>query len=736
MPPAPPQRSSASVSTSTSSSSSSSSSPLPSPLSSADPPVGRIASRPFRLDFEPNPFEVSFQSPSASANHPTKPSASPPNRASQPRGGGAGAGGAAQPEAFAKRSNTSASPAQDNSSNTSERSDAPNSDQARGGSAGAADSVSGPTGEPHSNPHKQPSSSDQDQDKQPETPVRGGGHGGNSGSVSSNGSGTGAGSNSGNASAPNSTSSKSLPGITTLTSPSDGNNPFNWVTSSLRDGPLSPAMLGAPSTSNQGFDVSAFRTGLTPDLSNFKTGLTPLGPGMSLPPTSPNTAAFLSMVSSNGAANPHSGSVNAQGMLSISAPPNYGGTAATLTPNTLTALTNAANAANNTNDNQHNNSGSADYFSHRSSNAGLDRPGSRLRNSMTMAGESNDSGQPTSVSPDVMESKQPTSRPESHRFAAAAQDPFSASGDGGRGGKGGNSVDHSAASGLYLLSQAHHELSKREGNVAAAQAAAQALKGIPRPTESPAQAQGNPRGNKRKKSSPQATSHPSATDTNEGNDDASSRPGGKGRGKGRPAGSKKARTDSNTSSKRNGKKSSPSAADEDEGSDESSNMPGTGGGTEEDKRKSFLERNRQAALKCRQRKKAWLQSLQQTVEVLRRENESLTSTVDVLQQEVVYLRAQLLQGNGPPNAPGPPPSAQQPPNASNQPHPNQSPTAHQYLPHHPQLGRDLFPPHRAGLPAPSHAGPGYPYGGMPPPPPPGGFGQALTGVDGKKIDVQ
>ena len=71
------------------------------------------------------------------------------------------------------------------------------------------------------------------------------------------------------------TSGHTLPGVASLTSPADGNNPFNWATGSLRTGPLSPAMLGGPSGSH--FDPNTFRTGFTPDLSNFKTGLTPLG---------------------------------------------------------------------------------------------------------------------------------------------------------------------------------------------------------------------------------------------------------------------------------------------------------------------------------------------------------------------------------------------------------------------------------------------------------------------------
>lgn len=61
------------------------------------------------------------------------------------------------------------------------------------------------------------------------------------------------------------------------------------------------------------------------------------------------------------------------------------------------------------------------------------------------------------------------------------------------------------------------------------------------------------------------------------------------------------------------------------------------------KRKSFLERNRQAAYKCRQRKKAWLASLQAKVEYLQSDNESLQSTVEALRAEVLFLKSQLMQ---------------------------------------------------------------------------------------------
>lgn len=100
--------------------------------------------------------------------------------------------------------------------------------------------------------------------------------------------------------------------------------------------------------------------------------------------------------------------------------------------------------------------------------------------------------------------------------------------------------------------------------------------------------------------------------------------------------------------------------------------------TEEDKRKNFLERNRQgqsfrlfprfpcingfyccpAALKCRQRKKQWLTQLQSKVQYLTQDNETLQATVARLREEVANLRAVLgvhgdCQMNVPPGPTGP-----------------------------------------------------------------------------------
>lgn len=63
---------------------------------------------------------------------------------------------------------------------------------------------------------------------------------------------------------------------------------------------------------------------------------------------------------------------------------------------------------------------------------------------------------------------------------------------------------------------------------------------------------------------------------------------------------------------------------------------------EDEKRRNFLERNRQAALKCRQRKKAWLSDLQVKVEDLALENDQLAAQANAFREEIINLRTLLL----------------------------------------------------------------------------------------------
>ncbi|CAO3654357.1 unnamed protein product [Mucor fragilis] len=63
---------------------------------------------------------------------------------------------------------------------------------------------------------------------------------------------------------------------------------------------------------------------------------------------------------------------------------------------------------------------------------------------------------------------------------------------------------------------------------------------------------------------------------------------------------------------------------------------------DDEKRKNFLERNRIAALKCRQRKKQWLNNLQAKVEFLSSDNERLQIQSESLKEEIVNLKTLLL----------------------------------------------------------------------------------------------
>ncbi|GAN03997.1 hypothetical protein MAM1_0053c03453 [Mucor ambiguus] len=63
---------------------------------------------------------------------------------------------------------------------------------------------------------------------------------------------------------------------------------------------------------------------------------------------------------------------------------------------------------------------------------------------------------------------------------------------------------------------------------------------------------------------------------------------------------------------------------------------------DEEKRKNFLERNRIAALKCRQRKKQWLQNLQTKVEYLAADNEQFHMQANALRDEVIRLKTLLM----------------------------------------------------------------------------------------------
>ncbi|KAJ2554714.1 hypothetical protein EV175_002502 [Coemansia sp. RSA 1933] len=66
------------------------------------------------------------------------------------------------------------------------------------------------------------------------------------------------------------------------------------------------------------------------------------------------------------------------------------------------------------------------------------------------------------------------------------------------------------------------------------------------------------------------------------------------------------------------------------------------GKTEHERRRKFLERNRIAASKCRQKKKMWVQELERRAEDATMQNRSLHIAVAQLKEEVLILKNQLL----------------------------------------------------------------------------------------------
>ncbi|ELU06561.1 hypothetical protein CAPTEDRAFT_125951 [Capitella teleta] len=68
----------------------------------------------------------------------------------------------------------------------------------------------------------------------------------------------------------------------------------------------------------------------------------------------------------------------------------------------------------------------------------------------------------------------------------------------------------------------------------------------------------------------------------------------------------------------------------------------SGDGDPDDRRKKFLERNRAAAARCRQKKKAWIGNLENKADDLQSLNVRLQNEVTVLKSEVAQLKGLLL----------------------------------------------------------------------------------------------
>lgn len=66
---------------------------------------------------------------------------------------------------------------------------------------------------------------------------------------------------------------------------------------------------------------------------------------------------------------------------------------------------------------------------------------------------------------------------------------------------------------------------------------------------------------------------------------------------------------------------------------------------DDSRRSKFLERNRVAASKCREKKKLWTQNLEEKARNLREENSSLRLMLDSLRDEMIFLKDEMLKHN-------------------------------------------------------------------------------------------
>ncbi|KAK2593531.1 Transcription factor [Conoideocrella luteorostrata] len=387
----------------------------------------------------------------------------------------------------------------------------------------------------------------------------------------------------GGGSGPETPGGTKLPSVASLTSPSSllpgGNTtPFNWGPGSLRTGPLSPAMLSGPA--NDYFsDTHHLRGGFpTPNESSLRSGLTPGGSGSMFPAPSPNSQALFAQLASGGA-----------------------------TPSTLDFHRTAISAA--------------------AAKRDQNPPGQQ----QTLPQQQQQQQQPVTSQPSDMPNGTVTVKTEPKQ-ASGPFDPH----------------DNDAANGLFMLAQGAQS---RNGAQAANQFAT---------TGAPSHAHPAPASTKNPNTSPQMSSGKGASrgvseGTNGSNESEHTKPAPKGKGKkGTGATNGRRKADDTPPKPPPSKKSKGNAGavngmsheesdEEEDDDDEITNEDGTKSKmTDEEKRKNFLERNRVAALKCRQRKKQWLANLQNKVELYSSENDALTGQITQLREEVVNLKTLLL----------------------------------------------------------------------------------------------
>ncbi|KAG6040672.1 hypothetical protein E4U41_007451 [Claviceps citrina] len=378
-----------------------------------------------------------------------------------------------------------------------------------------------------------------------------------------------------------------LPPVAALTSPSSllpGGNaaPFNWGGGSLRTGPLSPAMLSGPA--NDYFsDTHHLRGGFpTPNESSLRSGLTPGGSGSMFPAPSPNSQVLFAQLASGGA-----------------------------TPSTIDFHRTAISAA----------------------AAKRDQKPPAQQQLQQQSQRQQQAPQPVTSQP----SKLPNGTSAVKSEPKQASGPF-------------DPHDNDAANGLFMLAQGAQS---RNGAQASGQfnTSSAPSHAHPTPANSAQHSNTSPR-----MSSGKVVSRGVSEVTNgsvDSNEQAKPAPKGKGKKSaaatnGRrkaddaPAKAPPVKKTKGTAGAVNG-----SVHEDDSDDEDDDDMMGEDGNpkvkmTDEEKRKNFLERNRVAALKCRQRKKQWLANLQNKVEMYSSENDALTAQITQLREEVVNLKTLLL----------------------------------------------------------------------------------------------
>ncbi|KAI5481877.1 hypothetical protein MNV49_000154 [Pseudohyphozyma bogoriensis] len=437
-----------------------------------------------------------------------------------------------------------------------------------------------------------------------------------------------------------------LPPLSLIQTPSTELANFGWGVDSLRTGPLSPALLNGPTS-------QAPATSLY-DPSNLRTGLTPLASGVSFPPPSPATAALFAMMTNN---TPGTADPAALGLAGGGPRPHEG-------PNERDHFDASFAQATATNDPKARRGSEvteqAPYQMHGGQPV-MPQGNQRVHLSSAINGQP-----PRSIAPQVMHPSQIANQPHPYSVAGApppvypmdphqyqqlsaqhqqmhqqhphpqAQFPGGASG---------------GPNPLYLLSQAQ-DLNHNDDAVVAAAALSNlgGPGGYPPNDQMPnAAMNGVMPGAVGGAVNPPVAPQPSVMNTRGRMASPASTNGSSAAAKGKRAAATAAATNKRKKAEeekkppaKKGRKAKAEPDEDDDSDDEDAKSPAAPPNpneTEEEKRKNFLERNRQAALKCRQRKKAWLANLQSKVELLSADNDTLQSTVTNLKDEVSSLRA-------------------------------------------------------------------------------------------------